>query len=240
MHWLRRWSAPALFVTLTGAMFAAHQPAPAEDAKPPTENKWLIDRSLTLTPQPEPQPALEYPLFPLASDRKAGNAVPIYLRLNFEQNDAARRDWSETLRKWNDMPIDKIPLADAKQFLNHWKNFFRQFELGARRKRADWNYTLDQGSVIDILLPDVQTMRGYVPMMVLKVRVALVEGDYAAAAHWLETGFAFSQHVANGPFLINRMVGVACPTSFQIACSTLCNSPTPRISTGQLPPCPGH
>ena len=57
-------------------------------------------------------------------------------------------------------------------------------------------------------------MRGYIPMMVLKVRVELAEGDYAAAAHWLETGFAFSQHVGNGPFLINRLVGIAGANQF--------------------------
>ena len=72
MHWLRRWSAPALFVILAFTVFAVYQPAPAEDAKPATEDKWLIDRSLTLTPQPEPRPALEYRLFPLASDLKDG------------------------------------------------------------------------------------------------------------------------------------------------------------------------
>ena len=57
-------------------------------------------------------------------------------------------------------------------------------------------------------------MRGYIPMMVLKVRVELAEGNYAAAAHWLETGFGFSQHVGNGPFLINRLVGIACANQF--------------------------
>ena len=217
MKWLRRWSAPALFMSFSLAAFMPCRPTPAaapDDAKPPAEDKWLIDRSLTLAPQAEPRPAFEYRLFPLASERKDGNAVPIYLRLNFERNDAERRDWTETPKKWNAMPIDKIPLAEAGDFLNRYKNFLRQFELGSRRKTAEWNYTLDEGDLISILLPDAQMMRGYVPMMVLKVRVALAQGDYAAAAHWLETGFAFSRHVGNGPFLINYLVGVACANEF--------------------------
>jgi hypothetical protein len=218
MNWLRRWSAPTLFVilSLTGLVACGRMPpAAAEGAKPQAEDKWLLDRSLTLAPQPEPRPALEYRLFPLASDRKDGNAVPIYLRLNFEQSDAARRDWTETPGKWNTMPIDKIPLDEAKAYLNSYpKRFLPQFELGARRKTADWNYTLDQGNVMEIFLPDLQMMRSYVPMMELKVRVELAEGDYPAAAHWLETGFAFSQHVGNGPFLISRLVGVICANQF--------------------------
>jgi hypothetical protein len=209
MNWPRRWSAPILMgiLFLTGFVLA-------DDAKLPAEEKWFLDRSLTLSPQPAPRPALEYRLFPLDSDRKDGNAVPIYLRLNFEQNDAARREWRETPEKWNAMPIDKIPLNEAKEFINRYKNFYRQFELGARRKTAEWNYTIDQGSLIDVLLPDVQMMRNYLPMMVLKVRVALAERDYATAAHWLETGFAYSRHVSNAPFLINRLVGMACASQF--------------------------
>jgi hypothetical protein len=217
MNWLRRWSVPALVVIVYlfgNAIYGQVAKEPPKTEKP-AEDKWLLDRSLTLTPQAEPKPALAYRLFPVATDRKDGNAVPIYLRLNFEQNDNARRDWMETPMKWNAMPIDKFPLIEAKDFLNRYRHFLRQFELGARRKTADWNYTLDQGSIIDVLLPDVQSMRGFAPMMVLKARVELAEGNFAAAAHWLETGFAFSQHVGNGPFLINRLVGIACVKLFE-------------------------
>jgi hypothetical protein len=217
MTWLRRWCALALvlFLSLTGYQVQAQNPKNSpKGADSSAEEKWLLDRSLILTPKAEAKPAFAYRLFPLTTERKDGNAVPIYLRLNFEQNDAARKDWSETPKKWNGLPVEQIPLAEAKAFINHYKNFYRQFELGARRKTADWNYTLDQGSVIDILLPDVQSMRGFTPMMVLKPRVELAEGNFAAAAHSLATGFAFSQHVGNGPFLINRLVGLACANQF--------------------------
>ena len=215
MYWLRRSSVPALLLTLSFAGLAACEPAPPAAEPSPAEEKWLLDRTLTLTPQPEPRAALAYRLFPLASERKDGNAVPIYLRLNHEQNDAARRDWSQTPDKWNEAPVDKIPLKDAKAFLTHYARFLRQLELGSRRKTADWDYTLDEGDgVINILLPDAQMMRGYVPMLLLKARVELADGDFAAAAHWFETGFAFSRHVSDGPFLINRLVGVAGASQF--------------------------
>ena len=57
-------------------------------------------------------------------------------------------------------------------------------------------------------------MRQYVPMLVLQIRVALAEGDFAKAAHHMETGFAFSQHVGDGPFLINSLVGIALAAQF--------------------------
>lgn len=217
MNWLRQWSVPALvaIVYLSGNATYGQAAKDAPKGEKPEEDKWLIDRSMTLTPRAEPKPALAYRLLPLATDLKEGNAVPIYLRLNFEQSEANRKDWMETPKKWNAMPIDKIPLAEAKEFLNKYRNFYRQFDLGARRKSADWNYTLDQDNVIDILLPDVQSMRGFVPMLLLKAKVALAEGDFVAAVRWLETGLSFSRHVANGPFLINRLVGIACASQIE-------------------------
>ena len=81
MNWLRRWSVPAFVVVFSFTAFAACEP-PSQGlygGPPPHEGEWHLDRSLTLAPQSEPQPALRYQLFPLASERKDGNAVPIYL-----------------------------------------------------------------------------------------------------------------------------------------------------------------
>jgi hypothetical protein len=63
-------------------------------------------------------------------------------------------------------------------------------------------------------LNDVQVVRQFVPMMVLPARVALADGDFAAAAHSLETGFAFSRHIAEQPFLIHSLIAIACSTKF--------------------------
>ena len=81
----------------------------------------------------------------------------------------------------------------------------RQFDLGARRRTAEWNYTLDEGNLIRILMPDTAQMRNYAPMLILQARVAIAEGDFPRAAHHLQTGFAFSRHVADGPFLVNSL-----------------------------------
>jgi hypothetical protein len=57
-------------------------------------------------------------------------------------------------------------------------------------------------------------MRGYVPMMVLRARVELAEGQFAAAAHSLETGFSFSRQISEAPLLISGLIGVACANQF--------------------------
>jgi hypothetical protein len=172
-------------------------------------DKWLLDRAMTISPQAEPRPALKYHFMPSTWGRKPGNAVPIYLRLVHEQRDETRRRWVEVPTKWNKLPLDQLPLDEARKFLQGHSYMLRQLELGARRQKAEWEYTFDAGDPIGLLLPDMQNMRNYVPLLVLQARVALAEKNYPAAVRALETGFAFSQHISEAPFLISSLVSIA-------------------------------
>jgi hypothetical protein len=201
MNRLRLWS--AVFSSLVAAAAAVAQPA---------EDKWLFDRAITATPAAAPAESLRYRLFPLASERKDGNAVPIYLRLIHEQNDESRRYWTETPKKWNDLPVDQLPKNEVREFLDRMGRFYQQFDYGARRRTADWGYTLEQPNPVNLLLPDVAVMRGYVPMLALRARVLTAEGDYDAAARAFATGLGFSRHVGEAPLLISGLVGISCST----------------------------
>jgi hypothetical protein len=205
---LCRWSVLACAVLLTPALRA-------ED-KPPLP--WLVDRALSVSPQSTPVPPMQYRVLPLSSELREGNAAPVYMRLFLQQSDAAQKYWSETPRAWNLLPVDKVPLDDAHRFLKDHRYMLRQLELGARRRSAGWDYTLDPGDVdegpIGLRLPDAQSMRNLAPLLVLQVRVALAERDFRAAAHHLQTAFAFSRHVAEGPSLINRLVAIAFASQF--------------------------
>jgi len=218
---LCRWSVRGGLVILTAvALCSLHEHvvsrAGENEGDKPDEHKWAVDRSLMLTPRSEPVPALKYRLFPLATELKEGNAVPIYLRLVHEQNDENQRKRREKPAEWNKLPLDQLPVAEARQFLDSggvkgmvMNYLMKQLDLGARRKTADWNYTLDAGDPIGLLLPDAQAMRVYGGLLVLKARVEIAEKNYAAAAHTLQTGFAFSRHVSEGPFLVNSLVGIS-------------------------------
>jgi hypothetical protein len=204
------------FVCLT-ALSATLVVAPAFSQSPTdgkSEEKWLIDRKLTVSATAPVPPEMQFRFLPLAPDMKEGNAVPIYLRLVHEQSDASRKRWIETPKPWNELPIDRVPLAEAKQFLGGFSYFLEQLDWGARSKVADWNYTIRPGHVIELLLPDIQNMRGYVPLMVLRARVALAENRFEDAAQALETGFSFSRQITEAPFLISALVGIACARQF--------------------------
>lgn len=212
MNRLRRWSALAGLVLLAGLLPALRGQAPPGEKKgqdKPAE-KWLLDRALTVAPAPAPVPALKYRLYPRTSERRDGNAVPIYLRFAHERSQARREELREKPEEWNKLPLAKLPLAEVKAFLGGYKYNFRQLELGARRKTADWNYTLDAGDPIEMLLPDAQEMRMQARLLVLKARVEIVEGRLADAVRTLETGFSFAQQLNEGPCLINSLIGIAC------------------------------
>lgn len=199
MKRLRPW---AIVCTLWVSMAVA-------DARLAPEDTWLFDRAVTATPAAAPPEALRFRLFPIASERRDGNAVPIYLRLNHEQNDEARKYWTETPKKWNELPAEKLPMAEVREFLSKMNQFYQQFDYGARRRTAEWNYTLDQPSPFELLLPDLQQMRGYMPMLVLRARAAIAEGNYDVASRAFETALGFSRHVSDAPLLISGLVGIA-------------------------------
>jgi hypothetical protein len=174
-----------------------------------TAEKWHLDVALEVSPRAAPVPALKYRLFPLASERREGNAVLLYLRIPQGYNDATKKLIHDKPVEWNKLPLDKIPLDEAKKFLGEWKYPLRQMDLAARRTTADWGFALDTGSVIELLIPDVAELRNYGPLLVLKARVETAEGKYDYAVRTLETGFSFSRQFSEAPFFISALVGVA-------------------------------
>ncbi len=213
---LRRWSVLAVLILTSGLLSALRGQAPTttekKDDKP--AEKWMFDRSLAITPAAQPIPALKYRLYPSSMERKEGNAVPIYSRLAHERSEAMTKKLQEEPLKWNKVPLEQLPLDDVKQFLASQKYNLRQLDLGARRRTADWNYTLDAGDPIGLLLPDMQDIRRQAPLLVLKARVEMAEHRYSDALHTLETGFSLSQQTSEAPFLISGLVGIACGNQF--------------------------
>jgi hypothetical protein len=221
MHRLRRWwFALIVFPVAAGYCFTsdpsadAPKPGGKERGRERAESKWLIDRSLTVAPKAAPLPALKYRLLTPDWDRKPGNAVPIYLRLPHQQNDASRRKWVEVPNKWNKLALDRLPKEEAKKFLAENRYMLRQLELGARRRTAEWEYTLDAGDVLGLLMPELHGMRGYALLLVLQARMAMAEGKPEEAIHTLETGFGMARHVAESPPMISGLVAVNMSETF--------------------------
>src|SRR6185312_6168243 len=56
---------------------------------------------------------------------------------------------------------------------------------------------------------DAQELRKWQKLLALKARVEIAEDRFIDAARTIATGFAFGQHAAEGPFVVNGLVGAA-------------------------------
>lgn len=197
-----KWTKVAAALILAGTAGMAR----GQNAKPPKP----MGRELEVSAAALTRPALEHRLFPIASERGPGDAVPMYLRLSLEYT-TEMADLEKKPSDWNGLPDDKFPLAEAKAFVDHHRIRLELLEYAARRRECDWAYPLDEQreNAIEILLPDAQGLRSWARLLSLKARVEIAEGKTNEAIRTIETGLAMADHLAQGPFLINRLVGMA-------------------------------
>ena len=166
---------------------------------------------LEIDPAAVPVPALKYRLLPSSADLNPGDAAPIYLRVRYMTPDGLWNQITPNSTKWRDVPLDQFPTAEVRKFMEQWSGQLEQLEFGARRATCDWNYTVPEQrlDVIRLALGDAQQMRECVRLLDLKARLEIAEGKFDQAVRTIETGLAFSRHIAEGPFLINGLIGLA-------------------------------
>ncbi len=180
-------------------------------SKPPETTK---PKELALSPAATPVPALKYRLLPSAAELIPGDAAPIYLRIHGYEDASLEPYWKqigENSEKWRAMPLDQLPAAEARGFVDLWSGKLKLLEFGTHRKTCDWNYTLPEQrlNVVEILLPDAQSMRQWGRLLAIKARAEIADGRYDDAVRTIETGLAFGRHVGGGPFVINGLIGIA-------------------------------
>ena len=169
---------------------------------------------LELTPMPAPVPALKYYLFPQVRDQNPGNAVQLYYRaFNPESFGSLGSDPKQynRLAELSDKPLRDLSPADLKElsaFASSW--MLGEVDRAARRPNYDWELTdrlRTEG--IQLRMPDVQSMRMLEVLLRMRAKVELSKGEFDKAAHTVQTGLAMGRQVANGPTLIQGLVGIA-------------------------------
>jgi len=165
-------------------------------------------KTLVVDPQGESVPALKHSLLPPMLDLKPGNAAPIYLRSTYEQGEAFRKELRRA-SEWLDKPLEEFKSEEVRQYVRQFDTVFKFFDRGARRESCDWEYPLGEEPAIYILLPDAQSMRAMARLLAVKARLEIVEGRFDDAIHTLQTGYALGQHVAETPFLVCELIGMA-------------------------------
>ncbi len=202
---MTRWIVPAVFVALA---------APAAQAQMPTE---LPPIRLELSPKGAPVPALKYHLLPEVREQNPGNAALLYYRAfspDWYRQQGRDAKYYERLNELGDKPLRELTRDDVKDFtwlLN--SKMLEEVDRAARRPYCDWEFTdRIRTEGIAFNMPDVQAMRQFASSLRLRAKLEIMDGRFDKAGRTLQTGFAMSRHVANGPTLIQSLVGVACAT----------------------------
>ena len=182
---------PGLLISLWSAALAAQEPI-----------------TLSIHPRAIETPVLKYRLFPPEADLKSGNAVPILLRLPWEQVNYVSSDKFRDLDDWNSQPLDSPEWKDFRQSFPF--RFYDEMKRAAYRREAAWEYPLSEEPPFLILLPDVQGMRQWLGRgLSAKIRYHLSRGELEQAREGILVGLANAKHISTTPFHVNQLVATA-------------------------------
>ncbi|HEU5117161.1 MAG TPA: hypothetical protein VFT74_10890, partial [Isosphaeraceae bacterium] len=177
---------------------------------------------LTLRPAGEPVPALKYRLVAEERSRVPGNAALLYYRaMQMVMQERAQRMVPQTgqdapneenpemrIAEWVSGPLEKVPVEEARTQVEAFRKVLHEVELGAKRRDCDWDFDLREEGV-ELVMPQIQEMRGLARLVALRVRLAVPEGKTDEAVHWLQVGYSLARHVGESKTLIQTLVGIA-------------------------------
>jgi hypothetical protein len=163
---------------------------------------------LTIEARAIEKPIFKYRLLPAETEIKPGNAVPILLRLPWEET-LWMKDVFPTLPDWEKRPLDAPDWKTSNGVLSD--NFYVELKRAAFRRDAFWEYPIGETqSPYSILLPDVQGLRGFLGHgLSARIRYHLSRGELDKAREGILVGLANGRHVAQTPFYVNQLVALA-------------------------------
>ena len=169
--------------------------------------------TVKISPATIPQAALENPLLPPRLETTRGNAALLYLRAATMTANLKTElsEFREKLKLYLDSPIEDFPVGDARKDVAVFENALGELRHAARRRQCEWQLPLAESGtqLFYIQLPEMQALRDLARVHSVRARIEIHEGRIDDAIDSLQTGFAMGRHIADAPFLINALVGVA-------------------------------
>lgn len=188
-------------------------------AAPPNEATAVRVVKLTLSPAPEPNPALQYELLPSAAERRPGNRATNYYRAILHETqwlaqlsrEERKQHW-DNQAKWSELALAELPQEDVRKWLAAYQGSFRELKEAAYREHCEFDLRtqdLRGFDTVGFVLHDFQEMRTLARALVMRARLELAEGNQAAAIETLRQGYQLAQDATEPPLLINALIGIA-------------------------------
>lgn len=169
--------------------------------------------SVAITPAAIPKAALENPLLPPRLETTRGNAALLYLRAATMVSNlkSEMAEFRKKFGKYLDSPADEFAIEDARKDVEPFASALSEIRLAARRRQCEWQLPIEESGtqLYYVELPEMQALRDLARVLAVRIRIATHGGRINDAIDGLQTGFSMGQQVADAPFLINSLVGVA-------------------------------
>ena len=180
---------------------------PAVRGADTTTDKSVEVRTLSLVPAAEPVPAMSYRLLPRYLDQKTGNAALLYYSAAALCPDGDSKDIQEKISDWRDLPVDQLDRKEVDEALSSFSSCFHLIKLAAQRTYCQWEMPLEDGFALQ--LPHLSTFRRMIFAMQLQIRLKIADGQTDQALEMLQHGLYMGRGIAQGPTVIQDLVGTA-------------------------------
>jgi hypothetical protein len=121
--------------------------------------------------------------------------------------DGDTEDIHEKISDWRDLPVDQLPREEVEKALSSFSNSFHYIALAARRTDCQWEMPLEDG--YSMQLPHLAPFRRITFAMQLKIRLMIADGQTDQAMELLQQGMYMGRSIAQGPTVIQDLVGTA-------------------------------
>ncbi|HUU17204.1 MAG TPA: hypothetical protein VMW72_08650 [Sedimentisphaerales bacterium] len=183
---------------------------PAVRGADTTTDKSVEVRTLSLVPAGEPVPAMSYRLLPRFLDQKTGNAALFYYSaaaLCPDSDPGDPEDIQKKISDWRDLPVDQLDRKEVDEALSSFSNCFHQIKLASQRTHCQWEMPLEDGFTMQ--MPHLATFRRMIFAMQLQIRLTIADRQTDQALEMLQQGLYMGRSIAQGPTVIQDLVGVA-------------------------------
>jgi len=180
---------------------------PAVHGAEKTKDKSVEVRTLSLVPAAEPVPAMSYRLLPRYLEQKTGNAALHYYSAAALCPDGDTDDIQQKISDWRDLPVDQLDRKEVEEALSSFSSCFHQIKLAAQRNYCQWELPLEDGFALQ--LPHLSTFRRMIFAMQLQIRLKIADGQTDQALEMLQDGFYMGRSIAEGPTIIQDLIGIA-------------------------------
>ena len=166
---------------------------------------------MTVYPALPPVAVMKHRLLPGYLEKVDGNAALQYLKGSLPEALGTRlQERQDQIADLLDGEMKDFDVERARALMAEiGDNTFEYLRLASRRRDVDWGMPFQEHRIYEIMIPEVQQMRQFGRYLALRARVQIADGKIEDAIATLRVGYSLARHIAEGPTLINGLVGVA-------------------------------